>query len=165
MRELLFVLLTAAVACAWSNSALAQSKIAWTDSCGKADPAYTVPVGDLPGHTLGLSQVKCQATQPAEISGDKGKEAVATLTTDTSSDKAHERGIYVLTMASGDKAFLPFQGNIALHDGKPTGSQGTWIFVGGTGKLKGIKGKGTFHCEPAGDGWNCGGEGEYALAK
>jgi hypothetical protein len=40
-------------------------------------------------------------------------------------------------------------------------------FAEGTGKLKGIKGKGTFHCSPAqsGGGWSCGGEGEYELAK
>jgi hypothetical protein len=165
MRELLLVLLTAAIACTWSNGALAQTKIAWTDSCGKAEPDYTVPVGDLAGHTLGVSQVKCQATQPAEISGDKGKEAVATLTSDTSGDKSRERGVYVLTMTSGDKAFLPFQGNVTLKDNKPTVSQGTWILVGGSGKLKGIKGKGTFHCEATGDGFNCAGEGEYELAK
>ena len=165
MRELLLVLLTAAIACTWSSGALAQTKIAWTDSCGKAQPDYTVPVGDLPGHSLGLAQVKCQATQPAEISGDKGKEAAATFTTDTSGDTSRERGVYVLTMASGDKAFLPFQGTVTLKDNKLTGSHGTWILVGGSGKLKGIKGKGTFHCEPAGDALSCAGEGEYELAK
>jgi len=60
---------------------------------------------------------------------------------------------------------LPFQGTTTLKEGKPTGAKGTWSFAAGTGKLQGIKGKGTWHCSPAGDGWSCSGEGEYELAK
>lgn len=152
-------------ACLWSAGAAAQTKIEWSDSCGKGDPDYNVPVGDHPGHSFGLTQVKCQASKPVDIGGDKGKEAVATIATDSRGDKSHEHGVYVLTLASGDKAYLPFQGVVAMKDGKPTGSQGTWSFASGTGKLKGIKGKGTFHCAAAGDGWSCSGEGEYELAK
>jgi len=44
-------------------------------------------------------------------------------------------------------------------------SKGTWGFTGGSGKLKGIKGKGTFTCSPSGDGVACEVEGEYQLAK
>jgi len=156
----------AAASCLWSVGTVAQTKFEWSDNCAKGDPDYNVPVGDHPGHNLGLTQVKCQASKPAEIGADKGKEAVATFATDASGDKSRERGVYVLILESGDRAFLPFQGTIALKDGKPTGSQGTWSFAGGTGKLKGITGKGTFHCAPGtGDGWSCSGEGEYALAK
>jgi hypothetical protein len=36
---------------------------------------------------------------------------------------------------------------------------------GGTGKLKGIKGKGTYNCGASGDGVSCDIEGEYQLAK
>jgi hypothetical protein len=43
--------------------------------------------------------------------------------------------------------------------------KGTWGFTGGSGKLKGIKGKGTFTCAPSGDGVACEVEGEYQLAK
>jgi hypothetical protein len=165
MRNLGCLLAVAGAALLWSAGAAAQTKIEWSDSCGKADPDYNVPVGDHPGHSLGLSQVKCQASKPVDIGGDKGKEAVATIATDASGEKSHERGVYVITLESGDKAFLPFQGTIALKDGKPTGSRGTWTFSGGTGKLKGITGKGTFHCSPGADGWSCSGEGEYELAK
>lgn len=165
MGKLCCLLAAASAACLWSAGAAAQTKIEWSDSCGKGEPDYTVQVGDHPGHSFGLTQVKCQPSKPVEIGADKGKEAVATFATDSSGNKSHEHGVYVLTLDSGDKAFLPFQGTIALKDGKPTGSRGTWSFAGGTGKLKGIKGKGTFQCSPAGDGWSCRGEGEYALAK
>jgi hypothetical protein len=40
-----------------------------------------------------------------------------------------------------------------------------WSFLGGTGKLKGIKGKGTFECKPAGEVFSCDIEGEYTLPK
>jgi hypothetical protein len=166
MRNLYCLFTLAAAACLWSAGAAAQTKIEWSDSCAKADPDYKVPVGDQPGHSFGLSQIKCQASKPVEIGADKGKEAVATIAADSSGNKSRERGVYVLTLESGDKAYLPFQGVIALKDGKPTGSQGTWSFAGGTGKLKAIKGKGTFKCSPASaDAWSCSGEGEYELAK
>ena len=165
MRKLCTLLAVASVACLWSAAAGAQTKIEWSDSCGKGDPDYTVQVGDRAGHSFGLSQVKCQASKPVDIGGDKGKEAVATISADSSGDKARERGVYVLTLQSGDKAVLPFQGTIMLKDGKPTGSRGTWTLADGTGKLKGIKGKGTFHCSPSGEGWSCSGDGEYELAK
>jgi hypothetical protein len=60
-------------------------------------------------------------------------------------------------MDSGDKVF-------ACHQGEGTyayGNEGTWSFTGGSGKLKGIKGKGTYTCSPS--GWDI--EGEYQLAK
>lgn len=43
--------------------------------------------------------------------------------------------------------------------------KGTWGFTGGTGKLKGIKGKGTYTCKPSGDENTCEVEGEYELSK
>jgi hypothetical protein len=51
-----------------------------------------------------------------------------------------------------------------VKDGKPQPSKGTWSYTGGTGKLKGITGKGTYTVTPNADG---GGvvdvEGEYAI--
>jgi hypothetical protein len=165
MRKLVSLLAMAAAAFLWSAGVAAQTKIAWSDSCGKADPDYTLQVGDPGSHSFGLGQLKCHATKPAEISGDKGKEAVVTSATESSGNKSHQHGIYVLSLESGDKVSLPFQGTTTLKDGKPTGANGTWTFAAGTGKLKGIKGKGTWHCSPSGDGWSCNGEGEYELGK
>jgi hypothetical protein len=90
---------------------------------------------------------------------------VVTYVTDSSGDKSREHGIYLLSTENGDKVSLPFQGTITLKDGRPTGAHGTWSFGDGAGKLKGIKGKGTWHCSPSGDAWSCNGEGEYELAK
>jgi len=165
MRKLYWLLTLAGATCLWSASAVAQTKIAWSDSCGKADPDYTVQVGDPANHTFGMGQVKCHPTKSAEIGGDKLKDALVSFAASTSGDKSREHGIYVLSLDSGDKVSLPYQATITLKDGKPTGVQGTWSFGEGTGKLKGSKGKGSVHCTPAGDGWNCNIEGEYELAK
>ena len=165
MRKLLCLLAMASLASLWSAGAAAQTKIAWSDSCGKSDPDYTVQVGDPANHSFGMGQLKCHPTKPAEIGGDKFKEAIVSFATVTSGDKTREHGIYVLTLESGDKVSLPYQATIPLKDGKPTVVQGTWSFGEGTGKLKGSKGKGSVHCTPAGDGWNCSSEGEYELAK
>jgi hypothetical protein len=165
MRKLFCLLALAGAACVWSAGVVAQSKITWSDSCGKANPDYTVQVEDPGSHSFGLGQLKCHPTKPVEIGGDKGKEAVVTYFTDSSGDKSREHGMYVLTLESGEKVSLPFQGTISLKDGKPTGANGTWSFAAATGKLKGINGKGTWRCTPAVEGWNCNGEGEYELAK
>ena len=166
MRKHFCMLSLAGAACLWSVGAVGQTKIAWSDSCSKPDPAYEVKVGDPASHSLGLAQVKCHATKPAEIGGDKSKEAVSTYAYDASGDKSREHGIYVLSLESGDMVSLPYQGTITLKDSKITSARGTWSFADGTGKLKGIKGKGTWHCSPMADGgFSCGGEGEYELTK
>jgi major membrane immunogen (membrane-anchored lipoprotein) len=165
MHKLLCGLALAGAASLWSVCAIGQTKIAWSDSCGKADPDYTVQVGDPANHTFGMGQLKCHPTKPAEIGGAKLKEGLVSFATVTSGDKSREHGIYVLSLESGDKVSLPYQATITIKDGKPTGVKGTWSFGDGTGKLKGSKGKGSVHCAPAGDGWNCNAEGEYELAK
>lgn len=165
MHKLFSMVVLIGAACLCCAGAAAQTKIAWSDSCSNADPDYTVQVGDPGGHSFGLGQLKCHPTKPVEIGGDKAKDAVTTYATDSSADNSREHGIYVLRLESGDKVSLPFQGAIIAKDGKATGAHGTWSFADGTGKLKGIKGKGSWHCSRSRDGWNCEGEGEYELGK
>ena len=67
-------------------------------------------------------------------------------------------------MDNGDKFFVSFHGGSALKDGKPGPQQGTWSFTGGTGKLKGLKGKGTYKGTINDDGTaTVDVEGEYEL--
>jgi hypothetical protein len=68
-------------------------------------------------------------------------------------------------MDNGDKYFVSYQGNGTSKDGTYQSAKGTWNFTGGTGKLKGIKGKGTYSCAAAGDNVNCDIEGDYQLPK
>lgn len=168
MRNVCSLLLLAGVACLWSAGAAAQTKVSATLSCGgsKSDVDQNLPVGDRPGHSLGVSQFKCSDTKPMEIGGDKSKEGLVTNTSEATSSQAHFRGVYVITMESGDKIFTPFQGTQTIKDGKPGESRGSFSYSGGTGKMKGIKGKGTFKCVPGeGEKSTCTTEGEYEFPK
>jgi len=146
-------------------SASAQTKISGTLQCGKADTQQVVPVGDRPDHSLGVQQFKCTWSKPLEIEGAKSKDDVLTETNDISGSTVRTRGFGVGTLDSGDKSFISYQGTSAMKDGTLESGKGTWGFTGGSGKLKGIKGKGTYTCAPSGDGYSCNVDGEYQLAK
>ena len=159
------MLLAIAVVSLTASTAAAQTKISGTLQCGKADPQHIVPVGDRPDHNLGVEQAKCTYTKPMEIEGAKSTEGVSTATADINGNTVRERGFHVATMDSGDKFFAWYLSAGELKDGVLQSNKGTWGFTGGSGKLKGIKGKGTFTCSPSGDGVTCEVEGEYQLAK
>lgn len=156
---------TAALVCFAAVAASGQTKTSGTAQCAKADPQHVIPVGDRPDHSLGVEQAKCTWTKPMEIEGAKSKDGVSTATDDISGNTVRARGVHVSTMDSGDKYFVWYQGTATMKDGALVSQKGNWGFTGGTGKLKGIKGKGTFTCAPSGDGVSCEVEGDYQLAK
>jgi hypothetical protein len=67
-------------------------------------------------------------------------------------------------MENGDKSYARYQGTgVVSKEGTFTG-EGTWSFTGGTGKLKGLKGKGTYKTSGPSDGpLESQLEGEYSL--
>ncbi len=147
------------------TTAGAQTKISGAIQCGKPDPQHLVPVGDRPDHSLAVEQFKCAWTKPVEIEGAKSKDGVSTATDDISGNTFRARGFHVATMDSGDKFYVWYQGAGTSKDGAMVDQKGKWGFTGGSGKLKGIKGTGTYSCAPSGDGISCEIEGEYQLAK
>lgn len=162
MRRILFV---AAVVLFGVATAGAQIKVSGTAQFGKPDPQHMIPVGDRPDHNLAVDQTKCTWTKPEEIGGDKSKDGVSTATQDISGSSVRTRGVHVTTMESGDKYFVAYQGTGTMKDGALQSGKGTWSFTGGTGKLKGIKGKGTYTCTASGDGSTCEIEGDYQMGK
>jgi len=150
------IFIAATVVCFVAATATAQTKVSATFQCGQPDPQYGIPVGDAPDHSLALLQVKCTYTKPLEIEGAKSVATVITITNEVSGGTVRGHGSSVITMDSGDKVYIRHEG-----EGTDGDSQGTWSFTGGTGKLKGIKGKGTYTCSSSG----CDVAGEYQLAK
>ena len=144
----------------------AQTKISGAGRCAKADVRQSLQVPDHPNHAFAISQGKCTWTTPWEIAGVQNKEGVGTVFEEMTGNSARLREVYVDTMANGDKAFYRYEATTTLKDGKPQSSQGRWTLFDGTGKLKGVKAKGT--CKVAGfeeDGaftFEC--EGEYSMA-
>jgi hypothetical protein len=144
----------------------AQTKISGTIQCGKPDPQQSIDVGDRPNHSLGISKSTCTWTKPMEIGGGQTKEGFSVASTDVSVGKAQSSGYHVTTMAGGDKFNVRYHGTDTMKEGTPPSSEGTWSFTSGTGKLKGIKGKGTYKGTGAADGtMTFEVEGEYELPK
>ncbi len=143
----------------------AQTKFSGTEQCGKPDPQHMLQVGDRPNHAIGIQQMKCTWPKPFEMEGVQIKESINTAFNDASGNTSRTRGYDVGTMANGDRQHVRYQGTGTLKEGALQSGEGTWSFIAGTGKFKGIKGKGTWKCKPAGEGMTCEIEGEYQLPK
>ena len=156
----LTVLLTA-----FAGSALAQTQVSGTLKCGKPDSQKSVEVGDYPGHTLVIGKGPCNWTAPVEIAGLKSTAYSGASAADVNGAKFQTRGYGVQTMENGDKVYVRYQHTGSVTEGgKALTYEGTWSYTGGTGKLKGIKGKGTYKGSGAPDGdSNTQIEGDYTL--
>ena len=146
-------------------AAVAQTKISGTGKCGKPDNQQAIEVGDRPGHVLAMAKQTCSWTAPIEMAGVKAKSYTGTIMSDISGQKSVDHGYVVVTMENGDKAFVRVnQGTSTMgKDGKPESDEGTWTYIGGTGKFKGLKGKGTYKGKASGDSFEDQIEGEYTL--
>jgi hypothetical protein len=61
---------------------------------------------------------------------------------------SNSNGYDVSNMANGDKVFIRFSGtDRSMKGGKPL-STGTWRYIGGTRKFKGIRGKALTKADP-----------------
>lgn len=148
-----------------ATAASAQTKFSGSQTCAKPDPSYSVPVGDRGDHVMSLSKDKCTWTR-GEIAGIKLKTDVDTIVSeDVSATTSRDRGYGVTLLANGDTAFIQIEGVTTIRNDVPISGQGTWSFTGGTGKLRGIKGKGTYDGKYNRDGTSSFAvEGEYQLA-
>ena len=123
-------------------SAAAQSKFVGKFSQGKPDPNHVIVVDDRPHHALVLG--KATGTWSAgEIAGDALKDQVGTVMSDMTGATSRDRGYGLGTTASGDKYYVRFDGKTTYKGEAPSTGTCTWSFSGGTGKLKGLTGKGT----------------------
>lgn len=158
------VLLLGLLALFATMSAGAQTKMSGTLTCNKPDPSYKVDAGDRAGHAYWLEKDSCTWTQPADLGGDKTKDGYSISSTEMTPTRGMVHGTHVTTMASGDKTFVAFHDTFPIKDGKPGDSTGHWTYTGGTGKLKGLKGTGTYKATPNADGTlTVAVEGEYEL--
>jgi hypothetical protein len=130
----------------------AQKKISGTLICAKPDPEYTLDVGDLASHVYVLAKSACLWTRPMQIEGVDTKDSHDVNIVDGDDAKSDSSGYDVTNMANGDKVFIRFSGtDRSMKNGKPL-STGTWRYTGGTGKFKGIMGKGTYKARPDASG-------------
>jgi hypothetical protein len=162
MRNKLFLipglLLTLAAA------ASGQTKVTGTLSCSKPDTAYSIDVGDRTGHSISISKFACTWTTPMDYGDVQAKDGHDVAYGDASGAKVRSSGYHVSNLSNGDKIYVRFQGIDTRMDGKPVTTEGTWNYTGGTGKFKGIKGKGTYKGKADASGTMASDvEGEYEL--
>lgn len=111
---------------------------------------YKVYPDDVEHHTMALTMRKDKWTSDVQIAGLSINDAKIIFRTldDYLASGGSNRGQITATFKNGDKFFVNYEGStkVALAEGQPTKItfQGNWSFTGGTGKLKGIKGGGTY---------------------
>ena len=146
MRSKLFLILALVVALAATAAAKSKTtgKASGKASCAKPAPAYSIEVGDQAGHSVSIGKSVCTWTKPMEMAGLKTKAGYDVNYGDASGAQVQGSGYHVSTMSNGDKIYVKFQGTDTMKNGKPATSAGTWSYTGGTGKLTGITGGGTY---------------------
>ena len=159
------ILGTACFAILLAGAVGAQTKVSGTVTCAKPDVVGTAEVSDHAGHTITLQKGACTWSKPMEIEGAKTKDDVDVFVTEMTATRVTSKGSVVGTMDSGDKMFVSTSDSASVKDGKPGPVSGNWSFSGGTGKIKGIKGKGTYKGSFNADGTaTFDVEGEYTMA-
>jgi hypothetical protein len=165
MLKLKIVLLFAGLMLA-AVTAGAQTKITGTIQCAKADPQNAIPVGERAGHAFVIMKAKCTWTKPMEFGGVQTKTGEDTVFAEANGVKTRDSGYHISTMANGDQFVVRFSGATTTdNNGAVQAQTGTWSFMTGTGKLKGIDGKGTYKGKGSSDGSvTTDVEGEYQIA-
>jgi hypothetical protein len=163
MRKLVLVACSVVL---WVTASAAKDKIASQWKCdAKAAMEHSIDVGDQAGHAYYIGQGKCTSDKGAM--GDvKEQEGTWTQFNDVNSGGYANHGIFIVTLASGDKVNYNYHGTATMKDGKMDSGSNTWTINGGTGKFKDVKGAGGCKGKGNPDGsstWNC--DGTYSTGK
>ena len=137
-------LLCLVMAFALASAASAQTKLSGTLECKKADPMHSIDAGDRDKHSMAVAKFECTWAKPITMGGGQAKDGANVEFDDTTGATTSARGVHWGTMVSGDKYFVRYQGTTTAKEGSPMTASGTWSYTGGTGKLKGLTGKGTY---------------------
>jgi hypothetical protein len=142
--------------------ASAQTRVSGTTVCAKPDQ-QTFEVAGHPGRALSLSQSRCTWSKPMEMAGSATKDDVVTVSIDIRGSKGRTHGYVVSTLASGDKFLARLDGTATFQDDVVSTDNGKWTLMGGTGKLNGATGGGTYRGKAGPEGVTFEFEGEYRL--
>ncbi len=144
--------------------ASAQNKVGGKAHCDKGDPSYSIEVGDKAGHMLTLQKSACTWSESLPIAGLATKTGIDFETSEVSGMTVRNTGYHIATMENGDKYAVRYTGTATMSKDNTGTAEGKWTVTSGTGKLKGLKGsgtyKGTVNADDSGDFTV---EGEYTL--
>ena len=147
----------------FASAFAAQVKVAGKQHCPKPLALATAEAGDEARHTMTLEKSTCTWLTPFELMGEKATEGTFVAFSEASPRRATTNGTYVGSTDGGDKFYIEFHW-ATLKDGTPPETvKGYWKFTGGTGKLKGMTGKGTYTASENENGGETTMEGEYSV--
>ena len=144
----------------------AQTKLSGAGTCAKPDVTHTIPIGDRPNHAFTISKTTCRWTKPFAIAGLRSKGGTGVQSDELSDTTSQFHGYFLDTMSDGNEAHYRYVGTTALKGGAPQCATWNWLFVGGTGKLQGLRGSGSCRGTWIAGGvsaWEC--TGSYQLPK
>lgn len=126
-----------------------QPKISARLTCAK--PTVNETGGESP-HMIMFQKANCTWSAPYIIDGSKPRHTVDAGIGDFTGSTAHVHGYSTNVMDNGDSTIARYEGTTQLKKDGSGAAKGTWRYVRGTGKFKGISGNGTFKGEGAADG-------------
>ena len=127
-----------------TNSGLGSQKYTITqppNSTSRFTKEHIIEVGDVPGHTLRVYEVRNEYPQrDFSLAGIEVKELVSDGVSDHVKGSGSFTAYNVLTLVDGNKVFVHVTGTTQSDS---AGGRSTSVenFVGGTGKFKGIRGQ------------------------
>ncbi len=155
------IVLLCLVIFAFAAAGFAQTKVSGTVECSKPEKIDVLKLNDRSNHFFIISQGNCTWTKPLVIAGIQTKDDLATVFKEVRGNRDHLRGYVTDTTASGEQFTYRLVGNQTITEGKTVGEKGKWTITTATGKLKGIKGKGTYTGKLEGENMVFNIEGEY----
>ena len=157
------VILVPALLCGMAVIAGAQTKMTGKLTCAK--PSVSETGGDG-AHMIMFQKSNCTWTTPFTIDGSKPGRTVNASIGDMTGSMDRSHGYSTSVMDNGDSTIVRYEGTAQMKkDGSGT-MKGTWKYVRGTGKFRGISGSGTYKGEAAADGTGWADvSGHYSLGK
>ncbi len=141
----------------------AQTKINAKLTCSKPN------VNEMAGEgaqMIMFQKANCTCATPFVIDGSKAGRTTDASIGEMMGSMGKVHGFSTSVMDNGDSTFVRYDGTMQTKKDGSGSNKGTWRYVRGTGKFKGISGSGTFKGEAAADGsaW-ADVSGHYSLGK
>jgi hypothetical protein len=157
------VILVPALLCGMAVIAGAQTKITGKLNCAK--PSVSQMGGDG-SQMIMFQKSNCTWATPFTIDGSKAGPTVDVSIGDMTGSMARNHGYSTTVMDNGDTTIVRYEGAMQMKKDRSGTLKGTWRFVRGTGKFKGISGSGSYKGEGAADGSASADiSGHYSLGK
>ena len=157
------VILVPALLCGLAAIASAQTKITGKLTCAKPSVSQT---GGDGAQMIMFQKANCTWATPFTIDGSKPGPTVDVSIGDMTGSMARNHGYSTTVMDNGDTTIVRYEGAMQMKKDRSGTLKGTWRYVRGTGKFKGISGSGSYKGEGAADGsaW-ADISGHYSLGK